>query len=75
MEHPAVAAGWSPENGETAMTNSGSSRHGIGFNVLIFAGLAIVGGAAVLATKGLPGLQNTPTATVDGRNVVGKTAN
>ena len=57
------------------MTNSRSSLRSIGFYVVILAGLAIVVGAAVMATKGLPGLQNTPTATVDGRNVVGKTGN
>ena len=57
------------------MPNSRSSERRFGFYAVIVLGLAIVGGAAVLATKGLPGLQNTPTAVVDGKSVIGKTAN
>jgi hypothetical protein len=45
------------------------------FYALLVAGLLIIAGALFLAARGLPGLQNTPTAAVDGRSVVGKTAN
>jgi hypothetical protein len=60
---------------ETTNDRGSVKGRGIGFYAAIVAGLAIVGAAAILATNGLPGLQNTPTAAVDGRSVIGKTAN
>lgn len=57
------------------MADSRSNERRVGFYAMIVLGLAVVGGAAVLATKGLPGLHNTPTAVVDGKSIIGKTAN
>src|SRR5262245_5261955 len=50
------------------------SRNGA-LSRMVVVGLAIVAGAAVVATKGLPGLQNTSTAVVDGKSVIGKPGN
>jgi hypothetical protein len=57
------------------MRTSGSGARGIGFYLSVVVGLTIVAAAAFLVARGLPGLQNTPTAAVDGRSVIGKTAN
>ena len=57
------------------MQDTGSSARGIGFYALIVVGLTIIVAAVFLAARGLPGLQNTPTSTVDGRSVIGKTGN
>ena len=46
-----------------------------GFYVALVVGLLMLCGALAVAMRGLPGLQNSPTATVEGKSVVGKTGN
>jgi hypothetical protein len=57
------------------MSNAEPGKRSTSFYILIGAGLAVVVAAAVVGSRGLPGLYNTPTTVVDGRSVVGKTAN
>jgi len=57
------------------MTETAPRERGVGFYAALLVGLAILCIAVGLAMRGLPGLQNSPTATVDGKSVVGKTGN
>lgn len=52
-----------------------SAPRSAGFYLIIALGFVILAGATVMAMRGLPGLTNSPTATVDGKSVVGKTGN
>jgi len=45
------------------------------FTAALLVGLAVLCIAIGLTLRGLPGLQNSPTATVHGKSVVGKTGN
>lgn len=57
------------------MPDSPSKRPSINFVAGLLVGLAVLLIALGLVLRGLPGLQNSPTATVDGKSVVGKTGN
>ena len=57
------------------MTEAAPRERGVGFYAALLAGFAILCIAVGLAMRGLPGVQNSPTATVDGKSVVGKTGN
>jgi hypothetical protein len=52
-----------------------STPRGAGFYFALLTGFVILCGAIVLTMRGLPGLQNSPSASVDGKSVVGKTGN
>jgi hypothetical protein len=60
---------------EVPMTNTTSKVRSIGFYAALVVGVALMLMAIGFAMKGLPGLQNSPTTTVDGKSVVGKTGN
>lgn len=58
-----------------ANANAQKIHRGKGFYAAVVAGLAVIGIiVAVSVTTGLPGIKNSSTTTVDGRNVTGKTA-
>lgn len=55
------------------MTDSSSKRPSINFVAAILVGLAVLFIVAGLTMRALPGPHDSPTATVDGKSVVGKT--
>ena len=57
------------------MADTTPSQRGMGFYAALVVGLVVLCVTVGFAMKGLPGLQNSPTATVDGKSVVGKTGN
>lgn len=57
------------------MAGSSPKRPSTNVVAAIFVGLAVLCIAVGLALRGLPGLLDSPTATVNGKSVAGKTGN
>jgi hypothetical protein len=62
-------------NEETSMGDEIQKKPSSKFVAALLVALAVLLIAIGLALRGLPGLQNSPTATVDGKSMVGKTGN
>jgi|SoiMethySBSTD1v2_1073268.scaffolds.fasta_scaffold710282_1 hypothetical protein len=60
---------------DPAVSNNPAAPRNAGFYAILAIGFVVLVGATTLAFRGLPGLSNSPTATVDGKSVIGKTGN